>query len=218
MAPQPITIFIADTQPLFRYGLLRLLEAEPGVSVVGNAATEAELMRGLRQFRPDVLFLDPAIGKAWLDLLRDVTRPHPDLRVIVTASTLPDDETNNALESGARGILPRDAPVELFGKCARAVAAGQYWLGRQSVAGLVDSLRKARAQVNQRANSELALTSRQLDVLRAVANGHTSRKIATDLGISEDTVKQHLSSIYEKCGVASRVELALFAVRNRLID
>ena len=218
MAPQPITVFIADTQPLFRYGLLRLFEAEPGVSVVGNAATEAELMRGLRQFQPSVLFLDLAISQVWRDLLRDATRPHPDLRVIITGSITDDDDTTAALEAGARGILPRDAPVELFGRCVRAVAAGQYWLGRQSVAGLVESLRKARAEVHQKANSELALTSRQLDVLRAVANGHTSRKIATDLGISEDTVKQHLRTIYEKCGVTSRVELALFAVRNRLID
>ena len=215
---QPITVFVADSQPVFRYGLLRLLEAEAGLCVVGSAATEAELKRGLRQFEPHVLFLDPAIGTAWLDLLREVTQPHPDLRVIVTGSNLPDDETTNALESGARGILLRDTPVELFGKCVRAVAAGQYWLGRQSVAGLVASLRKARAQVDERANSELALTSRQLDVLRAIAKGQTNRKIAAELGISEDTVKQHVTSIFEKCGVASRVELALFAVNNRLID
>lgn len=218
VSTQPITVFVADSQPVFRYGLLRLLEAEAGLSVVGSAATEVELKRGLKQFEPNVLFLDPDIGAAWLDLLREVSQPHPHLHVVVTGSNLPDAETMNALESGARGILARDAPVELFGKCARAVAAGQYWLGRQSVAGLVASLRKARAQVDQKANSELALTSRQLDVLRAVAKGQTNRKIASELGISEDTVKQHVTTIFEKCNVASRVELALFAVNNRLID
>jgi len=215
---QPITVFVADSQPLFRYGLLRLLEAEPTVRVAGSAATEADLMPALRQLQPDVLFLDLAIGTAGLDLLRDVTDAHADLRVILTGSILSEVETTKALESGARGILPRDAPIELFGKCARAVAVGQYWLGRQSVAGLVESLRKARAQVHQRANNELALTSRQLEVVRAVANGLTTRTIATDLGISQDTVKQHLTAIFEKCGVSSRVELALFAVRHRLID
>ena len=218
MPSQPLTIFVADSQPVFRFGLLRLLEAEPNLSVVGSAATEEELMRGLHQFDPRVLFLDPGLRTGWLDLLRDVTRPHPDLRVIVTASMLPDAEMTNALESGAHGILPRDAATELFGRCARAVAAGQYWLGRQAVAGLVESLRRARAQVQQRSNNDLALTDRQLDVLRAVASGHTNRKIASDLGISEDTVKQHMTTIFEKCNVASRVELALFAVRNRLID
>ena len=218
MTRQPITVFVADSQPLFRYGLLRLLEAEPTVRVAGSAATEADLMPALRQFQPDVLFLDLAIGTAGLDLLRDVTDAHADLRVILTGSLLSEVETTKALESGARGILPRDAPIELFGKCARAVAVGQYWLGRQSVAGLVESLRKARAQVHQRANNELALTSRQLDVVRAVAKGLTTRTIATDLGISQDTVKQHLTAIFEKCGVSSRVELALFAVHHRLID
>ena len=218
MTTQPITVFIADSQPLFRYGLLRLLEAESGLQVVGSAETEAELTRGLPQFKPNVLFLDPAVAGAWLDRLREITAAHPDLRVIVTGAITLDADATTALESGARGILPRNAPVELFGKCARAVAAGQYWLGRQSVAGLVASLRKARAQIDRNANGDPALTNRQLDVVRAVAQGSTNRQIATDLGISEDTVKQHLTAIFDKCGVASRVELTLFAVRNRLVD
>ena len=90
MPPQPISVFVADSQPLFRYGLLRLLEAEPGLSVIGSAATEAELVKGLRQFEPDVLFLDLALGAENHDVLRQVTRLHPDLRVIVTASIMPD--------------------------------------------------------------------------------------------------------------------------------
>jgi len=174
-------------------------------------------MRGLRQFEPDILFFDAGISSAWLDLLRHITGMWPGLRVIVTSTTPADEQVLAALERGARGVLVRDAPVELFGKCARSVAAGQYWIGRQAVAGLVESLRRARAQAD-RGGSQLNLTARQLDVLRAVASSQTNREVAVSLGITEDTVKQHLTAIFDKCGVSSRVELALFAVRHGLID
>lgn len=218
MAPQPVSVYVADARPIVRHGLQLVLAAEPGLAVVGSAGTADQLRRSLTQLELDVLFLDPGLHAPWLDLLSEALKLQPTLKVVVNGTHLPDAEVVTALELGARGVLPRDAPVDLFGRCARAVADGQYWIGRHAMAGLVESLRRARTQPGHRPEHQLALTSRQLDVLRAVAGSQTNRQIAAALGISEDTVKQHLTTVFDKCGVSNRVELALFAVRNGLID
>jgi DNA-binding NarL/FixJ family response regulator len=214
---QPISVYIADAQPIVRHGLQLVLAAESGLEVIGAASTAEQLKRNLGQLEPEVLFLDTGLRAPWLDLLREVLALRPALKVIVSGTNVPDDEVVAALELGARGVLPRDAAVDLFGRCARAVAGGQYWIGRQAMGGLVETLRRARTQP-QRPEQQLSLTSRQLDVIRAVADSQTNRQIAAALGISEDTVKQHLTAVFDKCGVSNRVELALFAVRNGLID
>jgi DNA-binding NarL/FixJ family response regulator len=215
---QPVSVYIADAQPIVRHALQLVLAAEPGLAVIGTASTADQLRRHLGQLEPDVLFFDTGLHTPWLDLLRELLVRQPTLKVVVNGTNVPDDEVTAALELGARGLLTRDAAIDLFGRCARAVAGGQYWIGRQAMGGLVESLRQARAQPERRPEQRLTLTSRQLDVLRAVAGSQTNRQIAAALGISEDTVKQHLTTVFDKCGVSNRVELALFAVRNGLID
>ena len=120
-----------------------------------------------------------------------------------------------ALELGARGLILKESTTAEVIRAIRAVLAGELWVGRSIVADLVEGLRRARAGIGT--PRHFGLTARQVDIIREVLGGSTNRDIATRLGIREDTVKQHLTSIYDKCGVSNRVELALFAVNHRLV-
>jgi two-component system nitrate/nitrite response regulator NarL len=214
-----ISIVIADDHPIFRDGLRRLLEAEDDLRVVGTAGDGEQTVRLVREHKPDVLLLDLTMPRrSGLDVLHDLAADGLDTRTIVLAATVDETQMIEALELGARGIVLKDTTTSLLLKCIRVVMAGQYWVGRESVSGLVDGLRQARQQRHERAASRYGLTDRQMEIVTAIVAGSTNRQIADKLGISEDTVKQHLTSIFDKCGVSSRVELAMFAVNHHLVE
>jgi DNA-binding NarL/FixJ family response regulator len=214
-----ISIVIADDHPIFRDGLRRLLEAETDLRVVGMAGEGDEAVRLVREHKPDILLLDLAMPRrSGLDVLRDLSADPTGARAIVLAAIVDEKQMVEALELGARGIVLKDTTTSLLLKCIRIVIEGQYWVGREAVSGLVDGLRQARQQRHERAAGRYGLTDRQMEVVTAVVAGSTNRAVAEGLGISEDTVKQHLTSIFDKCGVSSRVELAMFAVDHHLVE
>jgi DNA-binding NarL/FixJ family response regulator len=214
-----IAVLIADDHTLFREGLIRLMSAEPDLRVVGTAADGDETIRLTKALKPDVLLLDLAMPRAsGLEVLREVSEARPDTRVVLVTASISDAQRLEALQLGARGVLMKDVAADMLFKCVRVVMQGQYWIGRDAVASLIETLRHAKSRAPIPGAAPFALTPRQVEILKAVATSRTNREIADDLGISEDTVKQHLSAIFDKCGVSNRVELALFAVHHRLLD
>ena len=214
----PVSIVIADDHPIFLEGLKLLLHEEPGMRVVGTATTGRAAIDMVRTLKPDVLLLDLAMPHlSGLEVLRDLqSQLHGEdrVRVVVLTAGIDDDQQLAALEEGACGILLKQAAAEVLFKCIRTVMAGQYWVGREAVASVVAALRRARAPAN---SLPFDLTARQWMIVQEVVAGATNRDIAGLLNMREDTVKHHLSSIYDKCGVSNRVELAMFAVNHGLL-
>src|SRR4029453_10155720 len=116
---------------------------------------------------------------------------------------------------GARGILLKDISTDMLHKCIRCVADGQYWLGHQTVSDLVDAIVLKPADHRQ---SKTKLTTRERDIVAAIVDGASNREIAEQFGLSPQTVKNHLSSIFDKLGVSNRLELALYAVNHRVLS
>jgi two-component system nitrate/nitrite response regulator NarL len=214
----PISIVIADDHPIFLDGLALLLHEAPDMRVVGTATTGRAAIDMVRALKPNVLLLDLAMPRlSGLDVLRELQghlEGEDRVRVIVLTAGIEDEQQLTALEEGACGIILKQAVTDLLFKCIRTVMAGQYWVGRESVASVVAALRRARVPANV---LPFGLTARQLTIVQEVAAGATNRDIATLLKMREDTVKHHLSSIYDKCGVSNRVELAMFAVNHGLL-
>jgi two-component system, NarL family, nitrate/nitrite response regulator NarL len=215
----PIRIVIADDHPIFRDGLRRLLEAEPDLKVVGEACDGAEAVKLARQFRPDILLLDLAMPRhPGLEALREMSSGSADgVRVILLTAAAEKNQIVEALQLGARGVVLKDSATQLLLKSIHTVMSGEYWVGRESVSNLVQYLRNLVQSSGEEARQKkFGLTPRELEIVSAVVAGYANKEIADYFKISEDTVKHHLSNIFDKLGVSTRLELALFAVNQSL--
>jgi two-component system nitrate/nitrite response regulator NarL len=213
-----IRIAIADDRPIFRDGLRRLLDGETGLSVVGTADGH-DAVGLVSRTNPDVLLLNVGVARiSSTDVLRAVATIESRVRTILLTPTASQTDTVTAMKLGAVGVLGEDAPTQLLFKCIRAVANGEHWVGREAVAGLVDALRQITRNGSNPQPPRDSLTPRERDVIREVTEGATNKDIAAKFGLSEQTIKNHLSNIFDKLGVSSRLELALYAVNHRLLD
>jgi two-component system nitrate/nitrite response regulator NarL len=215
-----IRVAIADDHPILREGLRRLLEDEGGFEVVGQAADGQEAVRLARDARPDVLLLDLAMPRAsGLDALRELSASGGGPKVLLLTVAIDDAQVVEALELGARGVVLKEAATELLFKAIRSVVAGQYWVGRDTVTDIVRHLRERAAAVARRRPSPAQrLTAREREIVAAVAAGDSNRQIAARLGLAEDTVKHHITNIFDKLGVSNRAEMAAYAASHGLAE
>jgi two-component system, NarL family, nitrate/nitrite response regulator NarL len=214
-----IHIVIADDHPIFRDGLRRLLETEPDLKVIGEACDGAEAVKLARQFKPEILLLDLAMPRhPGLEALREMSTGSSDgVRVILLTAAAEKNQIVEALQLGARGVVLKDSATQLLLKAIHTVMSGEYWVGRESVSNLVQYLRNLIQSSGEEARQKkFGLTPRELEIVSTVVAGYANKEIAEHFKISEDTVKHHLSNIFDKLGVSTRLELALFAVNQSL--
>ena len=211
-----LRILIADDHRIFRDGLRRLLVAERDFEVVGEAADGEEAARQVRDLRPDMLLLDVAMpGTDGLDALQEIGRDQTTRTLLLTGA-IEESALVTALQLGARGVVMKDAATSLLIKAIRGVMAGEFWVDQARVPGIVEALRPLLEKKRSSEQDEFGLTGRELEVIAAIVAARSNSDIATKLQISENTVKRHLTNIFEKLGVSNRLELALFAVNKHL--
>jgi DNA-binding NarL/FixJ family response regulator len=210
-----IRVLVADDQDIVRSGLRMILDAQPGIEVVAEAADGREALEFARRLRPDVCLLD--IRMPELDGI-EVTRllAGPDvadpLAVVVITTFDLDEYVHGALKAGARGFLLKDAGPELLSQAVHSAASGDALIAPSVTARLLSTFSELGAPSSASAAQPLApLTDREEEVLVTVALGRTNAEIADELSISLSTVKTHLASLMSKLGARNRVELAMWA-------
>jgi len=214
-----VRILIADDHTIFRDGLRRLLESEPEFQVIGEAADGAEALALSQRMNPDVLLLDLAMPRMpGLDTLRELSNQRSSVKVVLLTAAIEKRQIIEALQMGARGVVMKDAATQLLLTGVRTVMKGQYWVGRESVADMVSYLKEQAAQQPPSPAKNYGLTRRELEILSTIVSGLSNKEIAHRFSLSEDTVKHHLTNIFDKVGVSSRLELALFAINHRLVE
>jgi len=213
----PLRIVIADDHPIFREGLIKLLETKPNLLVIGAAADGDDAMKLVAELEPDLLLLDLAMPRmAGLVALRELRDTSTRAHIILVTAAIDRAEIITGLQLGAQGVVLKASASEVLFDAIRAVMADQYWVGRKRVADLATALRDLAASHPRPTRKQFGLTPRELEIIGVILGGYSNNDIAAKFSISEKTVKHHLTNIFDKLGVSNRLELALFALHHHL--
>lgn len=213
-----ISILIADDHPVFREGLRKLIELQPDMAVVGEAADGEQTIKSVLQDHPDLVLLDLAMPKGGLGLVNELSRMRVSTKMIILTAQIGPSEFVEALRCGAFGVVVKDTATDMLFKAIRSVAAGEYWVRRISVPQLIEALRNTKETAPGSSQKNFGLTPRETQIIAAILAGCTNQAIAEKFDISEQTVKNHLTAIFNKTGVSNRLELALFAAKHHLVE
>ena len=229
----PVRIFLADDESLFRASLRQLLAVPstvlrdvygvnvgPGFEVTGEAGTGEDVVRLVQAAPPDLLLLDLCMPRmSGLEALRELGSCRDRMRIILLAGNIDRSQLVSAVRLGVRGLLLKDAPTEVLFEAIMCVMAGQYWLGQSLVSDLLEIVRPLiQSSGVTGSGASTRLTPREQQVLRMVVAGHSNKEIAQQWTVSEETIKHHLTRMFDKVGAANRVELAMLATSQGLLD
>lgn len=216
-ATRAIRVLLVDDHTILRQGLKRLLEAEPGVTVAGEAKDGREAVERAKELAPDLILMDlamPALNG--LDATRRILKARPEAKILVLSMYIDDDYVNQALEAGVQGYLMKDAAATDLVKAVKAVAAGETYFTHQIPATTVERYRAAREGEGWRGSVEL--THREREVMKLLAEGHTVKEVADLLSLSQKTVDTHKTNLMKKLDIHNRVELVKYAIHKKIIQ
>src|SRR5579862_8142254 len=213
-------ILIADDVPVFRDGLRTLVESQPELCVAGESSVGPEVVTLAREIKPDLLLLGLGLHqRSGLEVLNGLASLYSPIRILVLVSVVEEGAILEAFYLGAHGIILKGSPREVLVNSIRSVLSGQYWLDGESVPILIEALRKPLpTQKGAASTKDYGLTPHELKIVRKIANASSNKEMGLELSISERTVKHHLTNIFNKLGISSRVELAVFALKHGLIN
>lgn len=207
-----IRLALADDHPIVLDGLERVFQSEPDIEIVDRCTNGEEALTAVREHKPDVLLLDVRMPKMdGIKVLRTLREEGSRVKVVVLTADPDSSQMLEAIRLGVGGVLLKEQAPGLVVQCVREVHAGETWIGKQSYANVLEDLLRRGAERDAAAS---VLTPRESQLASLVAKGLRNKEIGDQLGISEGTVKIHLHRIYEKVGVANRVELTLFAQKH----
>lgn len=218
LVQRPIQIVLADDHPVVRIGVRNMLADNEEFSVVGDASDGDEAITLTLELQPDILLLDVQMPRLpGLEAMRAIMNGSPTVKILLLTSTITTQQIIEALHIGARGIVLKDALVGHLQTAIKTVFLGDYWIGGRRVVNLMTALHELMEQASIPQHKTFGLTPRELEVVGSIVEGCSNRDIAKQFRLSEETVKRHLSNIFDKTGVSTRLELALFAIAHQLV-
>ena len=210
-----ISVVIADDHSMIREGLKQLLELEGDIKVIGEAGDGKQCLKKVRELKPDVLLLDINMPELnGLQVLEELKMQKSDVKTLVLTIHNEIEYLLKAVEIGIKGYVLKDSESSILKKAIYQIYEGDTYI-QPSLAPL---LRQSLAEKSKVAKSENALTKRELQVLKLLAEGMYNREIGEQLYISEKTVKNHVSSIFKKIGVSDRTQAAVYAIKNNIVE
>ncbi|MEW5828102.1 MAG: response regulator transcription factor [Chloroflexota bacterium] len=210
-------ILLVDDHAIVRLGLMTLLNDQPDMEVVGEAGTAAEAVARTEQLKPDVILMDIRLpGEGGIEAARQVSSRFPDSRVVVLTSFADDELILRAINAGAVGYVLKQVGNDELLRAIRAAASGQALLDPATTARLLSRVREAERKAEEDAFRELS--DREMDVLVHLARGKTNAEIGAILNLSEKTVGNYVSNMFEKLALKNRIELAAYAYKHHLFE
>jgi DNA-binding NarL/FixJ family response regulator len=216
---EPLRILLADDHVMFRRGIAALLSNRPDAVVVGEAGDGEQAISLARSTAPDVILMDIGMPKVGgLEAIRLIKQEMPNIQIIVLTISDNDQDLFTAIKNGAQGYLLKSMePTQLF-ETLDATRRGEVLLPRTALDKIRQGFREPEKETTKRREQVDGLTPRESEILKLVAKGVTNKEIATELCITESTVKLHLHNILEKLHLQNRIQLAIYAVRQGFSD
>lgn len=214
---QFLRVILADEQAIFRAGLRKIFALEDDIRVVGQAENLAQTQSAVKKFTADVLIFEAALAPNPVEAVADFLRQSPAMRVLVVTQTADEGLTLELFRRGAQGIVTREVEPETLLECLRKVAAGESWLDGQGTRWVMEAFRN---QTNRPAGARprVQLTPKESLIVSCVTQGMKNKEIAIRVGTTEQVVKNYLRKVYDKLGVADRLELALYCLNHHIVD
>ncbi len=214
---QFLRVIVADTQAIFRAGLRKIFALEDDIRVVGQAETLPQAQTAVKKFSCDVMIFEAALTHNPVDVVADLVRQNPEVRFIVVTPGADEELTLDLFRCGAHGIVPREVEPELLVDCLRKVAAGETWLDPQAIHWVLNAYRNQHNRPTG-ARPKVQLTPKESLIVSCVTQGMKNKEIALRVGTTEQVVKNYLRKVYDKLGVADRLELALYCLNHHVVD
>jgi DNA-binding NarL/FixJ family response regulator len=214
---QLIRVILADTQAIFRAGLRKIFALEDDIRVVGQAETLPQTQSAVTKFSADVLIFESALAPNPVEAVTELLRQAPQLKIVVVTPASDEQLTLDLFRRGAHGILSREVEPEVLVDCLRKVAAGEPWLENQAVHWVMEAFRGHNLRPSG-ARPKVQLTPKETLIVSCVTQGMKNKEIALRVGTTEQVVKNYLRKVYDKLGVADRLELALYCLSHHVVD
>jgi DNA-binding NarL/FixJ family response regulator len=214
---QFIRVIVADTQAIFRAGLRKIFAVEDDLRVVGQAETLPQTLAAAKKFSADVLLFESAIASNPIEAVADLLRQNPSLRMVVVTTDPDQDLTLELFRRGVHAIVSREVEPELLVDCLRKVSKGEPWLDGRATQWVLEAYRTQGSRAGA-PRPKVQLTPKETLIVSCVTQGMKNKEIATRVGTTEQVVKNYLRKVYDKLGVADRLELALYCLNSRILD
>jgi DNA-binding NarL/FixJ family response regulator len=212
-----IRVIVADTQAIFRAGLRKIFALEDDIRVVGQAETLAQTLTAAKKFSADILIFEAALSPTPAESAADLLRQSPALRLVVVTAEPDEELTLELFRRGAHAVVSRDVEPELLVDCLRKVSDGRPWLDSRGIDWVLQAYRTQGGRPAS-GRPKVQLTPKESLIVSCVTQGMKNKEIAVRVGTTEQVVKNYLRKVYDKLGVADRLELALFCLNNRVMD
>ena len=212
-----IRVIVADTQAIFRAGLRKIFALEDDIRVVGQAESLSQTVSAIKKFSADILIFEAALASNPVDAVGELLKQGTSCKLVVVLQEPAEELTLELFRRGAHGIVSREVEPELLVDCLRKVAAGQAWLDQKGTHWVLEAFRN-QATRPAGARPKVQLTPKETLIVSCVTQGMKNKEIALRVGTTEQVVKNYLRKVYDKLGVADRLELALYCLHHRILD
>ena len=211
-----IRVVLADSQAIYRVGIRKIFGLEDDIRVVAQADSLENLRAAIERQPTDVVLVEGELLSGATNSIPELLRIAPDIKLIVQAESADEDQTVELYRRGIRGIISRSISPDLLVRCVRRIASGETWIDNQRMNWVIEAYRGQEAELASR-RTQPRLSPKETAIITCITQGMRNKEIAWQLGTSEQVIKNYLRKIYDKLGVADRLELALYGLHKKTV-